>query len=97
MKDLSVIKSLLTQQKASLLDRYNISEVGIFGSYVRGEQKEASDLDVLVEFFTPPSLFGFMDIEDELSNKLGVKVDLVRKKSLKSLIGKQILNEVEYL
>ena len=68
--------------------------IGVFGSYVRGEQKEGSDLDVLVEFEEPVGLFEFMALENYLSDLLGVKVDLVSKKALKPHIGKRILEEV---
>ncbi len=68
--------------------------IGVFGSYVRGEQKETSDVDVLVEFEEPVGLFEFMDLEEYLTGLLGVKVDLVSKKALKPHIGKHILEEV---
>lgn len=71
--------------------------IGIFGSYVRGEQKRKSDLDLLVEFSDPPSLFKFVELEDFLSQKLGIKVDLVMKDALKPRIKDSILNEAVYV
>jgi predicted nucleotidyltransferase len=71
-----------------------VKTIGVFGSYVRGEQKRGSDVDVLVEFEEPVGLFEFMDLEDYLSELLGVKVDLVSKKALKPHIGENILQEV---
>ena len=68
--------------------------IGVFGSYVRGEQKRQSDVDVLVEFEEPVGLFEFMDLEMYLTDLLGVKVDLVSKKALKPHIGERILKEV---
>ena len=68
--------------------------IGVFGSYVRGEQKRESDIDVLVEFEEPVGLFEFMDLEAYLTGLLDVKVDLVSKKALKPHIGQHILEEV---
>lgn len=77
-----------------LEDQYNVKYIGLFGSYVRGEQTAESDLDILVEFSKTPTLFQFINLENYLSDNLGIKVDLVMKDSLKSNIGKYILNEV---
>ena len=77
-----------------LRQRYSISYLGVFGSYIRGEQRKKSDLDVLVEFDHPPTLFEFIAIEEQLSELTGVKVDLVMKKVLKPNIGRHILAEV---
>lgn len=80
--------------KPALNERYGVESIGIFGSYVRGEAEPESDLDVLVEFSTPPSLFQFVRMKDELSELLGVPVDLVMKSALKPGIGAMILQEV---
>ena len=66
------------------------------GSYLRGEAKEGSDLDILVEFKPDAkiSLLEFVELENYLSDLLGVKVDLVEKSALKPRIGKRILSEV---
>ncbi|HOO54139.1 MAG TPA: nucleotidyltransferase family protein [Methanothrix sp.] len=74
--------------------RYGVKHLGVFGSYVRGEADEESDLDILVEFEDPPTLWEFIRLERELGDKLGVKVDLVMKKTLKPGIGEAILKEV---
>lgn len=74
---------------------YNISYIGLFGSYVRGENTPESDLDVLVEFSRTPTIFRFLHLENYLSDSLGIKVDLVMKNALKPNIGKYILKEVE--
>ena len=78
-------------------EKYRVKKIGIFGSYVRGEQRKSSDIDVLVEFHEAPSLLKFIDMENYLSEILGIKVDLVMKNSLKPYIGKHILDEVIYL
>ena len=97
MKTLEEIKQWLVQNKSLLEERYKVQELGIFGSYVRQEQTETSDVDVLVEFFETPSLLKFVNLENYLSDRLGVKVDLVHKAGLKPRIGERILAEVVYL
>ncbi|MBI5557974.1 MAG: nucleotidyltransferase family protein [Deltaproteobacteria bacterium] len=73
---------------------YAVRSLGLFGSYIRGEQKSGSDLDILVEFAEAPGMFRFLDLERELTRLLGVRVDLVQKEALKPAIGKRILREV---
>lgn len=94
---LNKIKEILKQNKKELKDKYKIKEIGVFGSYVRGEEKKRSDIDILVEFKEPVGLFEFMDLEEYLEELLGVKVDLVSKKALKPRIGQHILKEVIYI
>ncbi len=86
---------LLRSHMPELRERYAVRNLWLFGSYVRGEQKKRSDLDVLVEFEACPlSLFGFVRFEHYLSELLGAKVDLVEKGALKPAIGRRILEEV---
>ena len=82
MKSLETIKSVLSAHKEELLLRFRVKEVGVFGSYVRGEQKKDSDLDVLVVFEEPVSLLKVVGLENYLSDLLGDKVDVVPKKDL---------------
>ncbi len=84
----------LRQKFPDLTEQYNVASLEVFGSYVRHEQRKNSDLDILVTFNKPPSLFKFVRLENYLSDTLGVKVDLVMKDSLKPAIGKNILREV---
>lgn len=84
----------LRQHLPMWLSRYGVKSLGIFGSYVRGEQVPGSDLDVLIEFSEPPGLIQFLALEHELGDLLGVKVDLVMKDALKPAIGQHILREV---
>ena len=97
MQDIERIKRVLLQHKAELRKKFKVKTLGVFGSYVRGEQKRGSDVDVLVEFEEPVGLFEFMRLEFYLSDLLGVKVDLVSKKALKPYIGKHIEEEVVYV
>jgi len=95
-KSLDEIKETLKKYEKELKEKYGIKEIGIFGSYLRGEAKERSDLDILVEFKpeTKISLLDFVELENYLSDLIGVKVDLVEKSALKPRIGKRILSEV---
>jgi predicted nucleotidyltransferase len=86
--------SILREHMPELRKRYGVRSLGVFGSYVRGEETPRSDLDILVEFAHVPDLFKFMDLEDRLRALLGVKVELVSHKALKGSIGRRILSEV---
>ena len=89
------IKNLLRIELPKLKSQYSLDTLEIFGSYVRNEQKSGSDIDILVSFLEVPSLFKFIELEDYLSNLLGVKADLVMKSALKPYIGKKILAEAQ--
>ena len=97
MTNVEEIKRTLLQHKGELKKRFKVKAIGVFGSYVRGEEKRGSDVDVLVEFEDPVGLFEFMRLEYYLSDLLGVKVDLVSKKALKPYIGEYIKREVVYV
>ena len=92
---LDEIKRVLRNYKSVLKSKYHVDTLGIFGSYVRNEQAGDSDLDILVDFTVPISLFEFIDMEEELSELLRVKVDLVSRNALKPYLGRRILNEVQ--
>ncbi len=98
MKKIENIKTKLEALKPLLKERYQVETVGYFGSYARGEQKKKSDLDVLVDFSQPNriDLFDFIELEEFISKKLGIKVDLVTKSALKPMIKEQILKETIY-
>ena len=91
------IKEKLRELKPILREKYKVSEIGIFGSWVKGKQRKGSDLDILVDFYEVPDLWTFIELRDFLSRKLKVRVDLVMKSTLKPYIGKIILQEVLYL
>lgn len=93
-KSLEEIKKIIREHKKEMKEKYGVKEIGIFGSLVRGEMKEESDVDILVEFEKPIGFFKFLELEEYLSNLIGKKVDLVSKKALKPYIGKYILEEV---
>lgn len=97
MGKINAIEKTLAGHKRELERSFNVKEIGIFGSYVRNEQKKNSDVDILVEFRKPVGLFEFMDLEEYLGRLLKIKVDLVSKKALKPYIGEHILKEVVYI
>ncbi len=94
MKSIEETKKILGQHKSILKEKYYVREIGIFGSYVRDENKKDSDMDILVEFDRTIDLLKFVNLENYLSDILGIKVDLVMKDALKPRIGKHILREV---
>jgi predicted nucleotidyltransferase len=94
LKDADYYIRILRQHLPEIKEKYSVSYLGVFGSYIRGEQTNESDLDVLVEFDEAPGLFEYIELEYYLSDLLGVKVDLVTRTGLKPNIGKHILNEV---
>jgi uncharacterized protein len=89
------IENILRQHKQILVEQYHVSKIGLFGSYVRNEQTEKSDVDILVEFSRPLGL-GFFDLKDYLESLFGKRVDLVSSKALKPYIKDNILREVRY-
>ncbi len=96
MKTLTEIKQILQAQKPYLAERYGVIEIGIFGSYVRGEQGPDSDLDVLIELEDPPriSLLDLVSLQNYLSDLFGIKVEVTLKGNLRKRIGRRILQEV---
>ncbi|MBI5048454.1 MAG: nucleotidyltransferase family protein [Deltaproteobacteria bacterium] len=77
-----------------ILKRYDIKRAGVFGSLVRGEAREDSDIDILVEIERDDiSLLDFVGIKLEIEEAIGRKVDLVEYSAIKPLIKTQILSE----
>ena len=97
MKSLEEIKKIINEYRPILKERFKIKSIGIFGSYLRKEEKEKSDIDILVEFYETIDLFEFVELKDFLSEALGVKVDLVMKQTLKPRIKDRILKEAVYV
>ena len=91
--DHSEIKNIIL----SHLKEFDPIKVGIFGSFARGDNKKGSDIDILVEFKEAPSLLTLIKIENDLSEILGIKVDLVttgalKNKRIKKSIKKDLIN-----
>ena len=89
----TAIIAKLRENMPILTEKYRVKTLGLFGSYVRGQQKRSSDIDVLVEFYETIDLFTFVELEEFLGGILGHKVDLVMKDTLKPRIREKILNE----
>jgi predicted nucleotidyltransferase len=92
--DLAQFREILRRELPSLRLRYPVNSLGLFGSYVRQENRPDSDLDVLVTFSEAPSLLLLIELENYLSDLLRVKIDLVMRGALKPNTGHRILAEV---
>ncbi|RKZ25663.1 nucleotidyltransferase [bacterium] len=98
-RSLEEIKKILKDILPEIREKYGVKKIGVFGSYVKGEETPESDLDILIEFeeHARISLIDFVELEQYLSEILGIKVDLVEKTALKPRIGRRILEEVVYI
>ena len=92
---LTDIKNKLTALKSELHERFGVSEIGVFGSWVRGEQTAESDIDLLVDFDKRVSLFDILELQYYFEDIFLRKVDIAPKDSLRKHIGPYILAEVE--
>ncbi len=79
------------------IERFNPNRIGIFGSFARNENTTKSDLDILVSFGMNITLFDLIEIEQNLSEKLGIKIDLVTEKSLSNKIKPFINQDIKYI
>lgn len=91
------ISRIIAENKEQLRSEFGVVEIGLFGSVIRGEHGETSDIDVLVQFDRPIGFVRFMRLEKRLADLLGMPVDLVTRNALKPHIGKRILQEVRYV
>jgi len=96
---LEEVKKILKEHKAEVSRKYRVNEIGIFGSFVRGEQKNRSDIDILVEFEPRniPGLIMLSEMERYLQRLLKKKVDVVIKSGIRPELKKGILKEVVYI
>jgi predicted nucleotidyltransferase len=93
MKTLDEIKTIIRQHRSILAEKYGVAVVGVFGSYVRGEQKRQSDIDLLVDILHPISLLELVGAEIYLSEVLGSKVDLVPKRDVREELRETVFAE----
>lgn len=99
MKKESITKNkiiAMLRKEKDIFRKYNVKKMGIFGSFVRGEQKKNSDIDVLVEF-NIATFDNYMGLRSDLTKELGHKIDLISVKALKERIKPYILKEVIWL
>jgi len=97
MKTIKELKRVLEKNRQELESKFKVSEIGIFGSYVRETQTKISDVDILVKIDDSISLLDFVKIENYLTSLLGVKVDLIPKEDLRQELRKRILKETVYV
>jgi len=95
--DKKEIIEIIQKRKPELTTRYGVRRLGLFGSYVKNQQRKKSDVDILVQFSRDIDLFDFIDLREYLENQLDAKVDLVMESALKPNLGRRILAEVEYV
>ena len=88
------IQKTVTDVKDEIRDRYKAEIKGIFGSYARGDFHADSDLDLLVDFDEGANLFDLVGLQQFLEEKLGCKVDLVSRRSLRAELRTSVLNEM---
>jgi predicted nucleotidyltransferase len=96
MKNLNTIKKILVKHKPEIVKRFHVKEIGVFGSYVRNEQKKRSDVDILVDFSQPIGL-DFVELCYYLEDILRLKVDLVTPRAIRKQMKPTILREVVFL
>ena len=97
MSKKETILQVLNAERSYLNKVYGVNNIGLFGSYSRGEERPDSDLDLLVEFDRPIGFFKFIELEDYLTEKLGIKVELVTKDALKPLTKPYIMKDIIYV
>jgi len=93
MKSVEEIRTIIRRHQDVLEERYGVRVVGLFGSYVRGEQHRRSDVDLLAEILRPIGLLELVGAELYLSEVLGTGVDLVPKRNVREELREDIFNE----
>ncbi len=91
------VVEMLRKNEDTIKKRYGVKRIGIFGSFARGEEREGSDVDILVEFDKGRKTFdNYMDLKYFLQDLFGRDVDLVTAQALKPQLKEDILHEVIY-
>ena len=93
MINLDEIRDILRSHKGELHEMYHVNQIGVFGSFARGEQRIESDVDILVDFDEPIG-WEYVDLIEYLESIIGMKVDLVTPMALKRQIKDTILKEL---
>ncbi len=92
MQDKEIFREIV-----SILRGCGAKKIEVFGSYARGEEAPGSDIDILVEFSERKSLLELVKIERELSDVIGVKVDLLTEKAISPYLIERIKSEAEVI
>ncbi len=91
------IISKLKAEKNILHKKFNVTKLGVFGSFARGEEKPESDIDILIEFSETPGMMNFFNTEEYLEKLLKRKIDLVRENAIRPELKDVIMSEVIFL
>ena len=94
MRKIKQIQDILASSKIELRKKYNVKELGIFGSYARGQQKKSSDVDILVKFSPNATLFDYVGLGNYLEEKLKIKVDVVSERGIRPELKSSIVKGV---
>lgn len=97
MTVLDSVQQTIRANQPLLAKQFFVRRLGVFGSVARNLQNDASDIDMLVEFTQPVSMFQFLTLEQKLADLLGRKIDLVTPDALKSAIKETVLRETIYV
>ncbi|MDD2500943.1 MAG: nucleotidyltransferase family protein [Geobacter sp.] len=97
MQGTQEILEILRQSKQHLVSSFKVQELGLFGSVIRGEQHDGSDIDLLVDLGTTADLFDLIGISQYLEERLHAPVDVVPRNSLRQELRDQVLQEVRYI
>lgn len=90
-------KTEIYDKIVTFLKDYGVINISVFGSYANDEENEKSDIDLIVEFKNQLSLLNYVEIEQKLSDYLGIKVDLLTKASISPYIYKSIQSEIKVI
>ena len=93
MTTLNKVKEVLAEENKTLAGEYNVARIGVFGSVVRGEDTDDSDIDLLVDFSGPIGLFDLVGLEMYLSDRLGRRVEIATRKGLSRHIRDEIIKQ----
>jgi len=96
-RNLGLLERNLKRLKPALSRKFKVKHLGLFGSYVKGQARRSSDIDILVEFSKVIDLLDFVALEKYLTEQTGAKIDLVSIKALRPEFRSTILNEVIYI
>ena len=87
------VLDILKKHEKEIRERFGVKRIGVFGSFVRGEQKETSDIDLVVEF-EKPDFDNFMDLAFYLENLTGRRVDILTPEGIKHIRIKEVADEI---
>jgi len=97
MKEIKKILKILEDTKEIIYKKYKVKKLGVFGSYIKSEQQDMSDIDILVDFSEGADLIDFIGLALFLEERLGCKVDLVPDRALRDELKDAIHREAVYV